>query len=160
MLRVIKYLTFVPWILYFIEIMLFRIGVIETYKLDKKKYFKHINENLFSSINIKEIVLLVIFILFMQHNNTAVLEILFATFYIYLLFDFFQTLAKYCKKIINKSLMVQSVLLVILIISFFIVTNKLYTTYILMFAASILSSFIIYMFSFITKKLFLKSLIK
>ena len=158
MLRAIKYLTFIPWILYFIEIVFYRIGVIETCKLDKEKYFKHMKENLFSSINVKEIVLLVIFIFFIRYHNTPVLESLFATFYIYLLVDFFQTLAVDCKKIRNKSLMVQSVLLVILVISFFTVTNKLYTTYFLMFMVSILNTFIIYIFSIIMKSFFSKSL--
>lgn len=157
MLKIIKYATFIPWILYFIEIMLYRIGVIESCKLDKDTYFKQINKNLFSSINIKEIVLFTIFLLFMQHNNTPVLEMLFSTFYIYLLIDFFQTLAKECKKIKNKSLMVQAVIAVSSTILFFSISNKLYTTYILMFSASILSSFLIYIFSVITKAIFPKT---
>lgn len=161
MLKVIKYLTFIPWILYFIEIMLYRIGVIETHKLDKDTYFKHIKENLFkSSINVKEAILFVIFILFKLSKNTPVLETLFATFYIFLLLDFFQTLAYDCKKIKYKSLMVQSVILVVLIIGFFTFTNKLYTTYTLMFLVSLSSSFIIYGFSLVTNILKPKSLKK
>lgn len=146
-MKYIKLATFIPWILYFIEIMLYRIGVIESKNLDKKKYFKYLNENFFSSINMKELLLFSIFLIFMQYENTTVLEILFTTVYIYLLIDFFQTLAEGCKKIKYKRLMVASVILVVAIISFFLVTNHLYTTYILMFAVSLMSSFIIYIFS-------------
>lgn len=149
--KLIKCITFIPWIIYFIEIMLYRIGVIETQGLSKKKYIEHINKNLFSSVNIKELFLLLIFIIFMQYDNTMVLEILFATIYLYLTIDFFHTLAPDCKKIKHKRLMVSSVILLTLIIGFFLYTNHLYTTYILMFAASLLSSFIIYIFAFLTR---------
>ncbi len=146
-IKTIKCLTFIPWILYFIEIMLYRIGIIEDEKLDKKKYMKHLNNHMFSSINIPEIVLFFVFLLFMQYKKTIVLEILFPTIYLYLLINFFQSLAKDCKKIKNKIMMVLCVLLTISIIAFFLYTNHLYTTYILMFSSSILSSFIIYIFS-------------
>lgn len=149
---VIKYLTFVPWILYFIEIMLYRIGVIETHKFNKKAYFNHLNSHFFKSINVKEIILFLIFLLFMQRENTMVLEILFVSFYMYLLIDFFLDLAYGCKKIHHKVLMVQSVVLLVAIIGFFAFTRKLYTTYILMFSVSILSSFIIYVFGLCVKK--------
>lgn len=143
----IKLATFIPWIIYFIEIMLYRIGVIEDQDLDKKKYFKYMNKNLFSSINIKEIFLFSIFVIFIQYENTAVLELLFSAIYIYLTIDFFNTLAEKCKKIKHKSLMVESVILVLALIGFFIYKNHLYTTYLIMFAVSILSSFLIYIFS-------------
>lgn len=150
--KIVKCVTFVPWILYFIEIMLYRIGVIEDEKLDKKKYMKRLNTHMFASINIPETILFVIFLLFIQYKKTVVLEILFPTIYIYLLIDFFQKLAKDCKKIQNKALMVLSVILVVTVIGFFFYTNHLYTTYILMFASSILSSFIMYVFSLMVGK--------
>lgn len=153
---IIQFLTFIPWILYFIEIMLYRIGVIENTNLDKEKYMKHIDSNLFSSINTKELLLFSIFIIFMQYDNLTVLEILFPTIYIFLLIDFFHTLAKNCKKIKNKLLMIQSVILVIIIIGLFTFTKHLYTTYILMFTVSLFSSFIIYIFAYITKKFLYK----
>ena len=143
----VKLATFIPWIIYFVEIMFYRIGVIETQGFDKKKYFHHINKNFFSSINMKEIILFVIFVIFLQYENTTVLELLFTAMYIYLLIDFFHTRASDCKKIKHKSLMVASVVLLIGIIVFFILKNHLYTTYILMFSISILSSFIVYIFS-------------
>ena len=143
----LKLATFIPWIIYFVEIMLYRIGVIETQELDKKKYFKYINKNLFSSINVKEIFLFCIFVIFVQYENTTVLEILFPAMYVYLIIDFFHTLAEHCKKIEHKSLMVLSVILIVGIVAFFIWKNRLYTTYTLMFVVSILSSFIIYVFS-------------
>lgn len=149
--KIVKCLTFIPWILYFIEIMLYRIGVIENKKLDKEKYLKHLNNNMFSSISVPEIVLFSIFLLFLQYKKTLVLEILFPTIYIYLLINFFQTLAKDCKKIQNKLLMVLSVVLLVGIVIYFLYTNRLYTTYILMFTSSILSSFIIYIFSLFVK---------
>ncbi len=152
----LKLATFIPWIIYFVEIMLYRIGVIETQGLDKKKYFHHINKNFFSSINMKEVFLFVIFMIFIQYENTTALEILFPAMYVYLLIDFFHTRAADCKKIEHKSLMVESVILLSIIIGFFIWKDHLYTTYILMFAVSILSSFIIYLFSlplgFVKKK--------
>lgn len=144
----LKYLTFVFWILYFIEIMFYRIGVIEDVNLDRKRYLKHINKNFFSSINLKELVLFFIFIIFLQYKNTAVLEILFSAIYIYLLIDFFHTLAYDCKKIHHKMLMVQTVILVFFIIGFFMYTNHLYTTYCLMFSVSVMNSFLMYLFSF------------
>lgn len=148
---ILKYATFVPWILYFIEIMFYRIGVIDKFDLDKKKYFSHINKNLFSSINVKELILFSIFLLFIQAKNTVVLEILFPVIYLYLLIDFFHTLAYDCKKLKYKNLMVQSVTVVVGIILFFAITNHLYTTYILMFIFSILSAFLLYIFSLILK---------
>lgn len=147
----INYATFVPWILYFIEIMFYRIGVYEDKQSDKTKYISHMDKNMFSSINVKEIVLFIIFLLFMQHKSTLVLEILFPTMYIYLLIDFFQTLANQCKKINNKWLMVQTVILVSCIILYFMATHNLYTCYILMFSSSILSAFIIGLFGEISK---------
>lgn len=149
--RIIKFMTFIPWILYFIKIMFYRIVVIENKKLDKEKYLKHLDGNMFSSINIPEIVLFSIFLIFMQYKKTLVLEMLFPTIYIYLLINFFQTLAKDCKRIQNKTFMVLSILLMMSIIGYFIYTNRLYTTYILMFTSSILSSFIIYIFSLFVK---------
>lgn len=149
--KIIKCITFIPWILYFIEIILYRIGVIETCKLNKEKYFNHMSKNMFSTINIKELILFFIFLLFLQKENTLVLEILFPVIYIYILIDFFHTLAYDCKKIKNKSLMVLSVCLVVALVLFFMITGKLYTTYILMFIASILNAFLIYIFSWLTK---------
>lgn len=143
----LKLITFIPWIIYFIEIMLYRIGVIEGFGLDKKKYFNNLNKNFFSSINMKEVFLFIVFILFLQHENTTVLEILFPAIYIYLTIDFFQSLAGDCKKIKHKLLMVESVILLAGIILYFLFTDKLHTTYIVMFAVSIMSSFLIYIFS-------------
>lgn len=143
----LKLATFIPWIIYFIEIMLYRIGVIETQELDKKRYFKYINKNFFSSINMKEVLLFCIFVIFLQYENTTVLEILFPAMYVYLIIDFFHTLAENCKKIDHKSLMVLTVILIVAIIAFFIWKNRLYTTYTLMFVVSILSSFLVYIFS-------------
>lgn len=144
--KIVKLATFVPWILYFIEIMLYRISVIEKVGFTKDKYFKYLNKNLFKSINIKELVLFCIFIIFMRFNKTIVLEMLFTATYVYLLIDFFFTVAKDCAKIKHKFLMVCSVILTCLIILYFLLTNRLYTTYNLMFIVSILSSFIMYVF--------------
>lgn len=157
MKEIINCLTFIPWILYFIEIILYRIGVIEDCHLEKEKYFKYLGEHLFSTINIKELILFFIFLLFLQEENNLVLEILFPVIYIYLLIDFFHTLASDCKKIKNKSLMVLSVVLVVGIILFYLLTSKLYTTYILMFIVSILNAFLIFVFAFMTKRLRLTS---
>lgn len=143
----VKLATFIPWIIYFIEIMLYRIGVIETQGMDKKRYFKYINKNFFSSINVKEVFLFSIFVIFIQYENTTVLEMLFPAMYLYLTIDFFHSLAQDCKKIEHKSLMAISVILVVALVAFFIFKDHLYTTYILMFAVSILSSFLIYLFS-------------
>ena len=146
---ILKYTTFIPWILYFIEIMLYRIGIIETHKLD---YFQYCKKNLFKTINFKELLLLILFIWFIFIKNTFVLEILFSATYLYLLIDFFYTLARDCKKIKHKSLMVQTVILTCSIILFFMFTNKLYTTYLLMFGVSLVSSLIIYIFSLPIRK--------
>lgn len=142
----LKLVTFIPWILYFIEIMFYRISVFDSKGKNKEKYFSYINKNLFSSLNIKELLLFFVFMLFIQYENTTVLEILFATIYIYLLIDFFHGLAYDCKKLKHKMLMVETVILLVLIIGFFLITEHLYTTYILMFIVSILSSFLIYLF--------------
>lgn len=143
----LKLATFIPWIIYFVEIMFYRIGTIEKNELDKKRYFHHINKNLFASVNMKEIFLFVIFMIFIQYDNETVLEILFPAMYVYLLIDFFHTLAGSCKKIKHKGMMIESVVLIAILLVFFILKGHLYTTYILMFAVSILSSFIIYLFS-------------
>lgn len=143
----IKLITFIPWIIYFLEIMYYRIGILERNDLEKKKYFHHLNKNFFTSINMKEILLFVIFMIFIQYENTTVLEILFSAMYVYLIIDFFHTLRADCKKIEHKSLMVESIIIVGGLIAFFILKNHLYTTYILMFAVSILSTFIIYLLS-------------
>lgn len=143
----LKLATFIPWIIYFVEIMYYRIGVIETQGLVKKKYFQHMNKNFFSSINMKEIFLFVIFMIFIQYENTTVLEILFPAIYVYLIIDFFHTRASDCKKINHKSMMALSIFLIATIIGFFIFKDHLYTTYILMFAVSIMSAFLVYLFS-------------
>ena len=144
--------TTIPWILYIIEIYYYRISIIEKEKLDKKKYFNYINKNFFSSINIKELLLFFIFILFMLYGKKWVLKILIVSFYLYLLLDFFMTLAEKCKKIKYKSLMVQTIIMVGLVVLSYPFLGKLKLTYILMFITSILSSFIIYVFSIITKR--------
>lgn len=141
---ILKYLTFIPWILYFVEIIYYRISIVESCKMNNKKYLEHINKHLFSSINVKELILFFIFIFFILAKNTVVLEILFSAIYLFLLIDFFHTLAYDCKKIHHPIFMVCSVTLLILIILFFALTHKLYTTYIIMFIVSILNSFWIY----------------
>lgn len=138
--------TFIPWILYYIEIMLYRINVYEKKGENREKYFAHMDKNFFSSINMKEVLLFVIFLIFMQYENTTVEEILFSTIYLYLLIDFFHTLAADCTKIKHKVLMVESVLLLVIIIGLFLLRDNLSTAYILMFSASILSSFIMFIF--------------
>jgi len=143
----IKLITFIPWIIYFLEIMYYRIGILEKNDLEKKKYFHHLNKNFFTSINMKEILLFVIFMIFIQYENTTVLEILFSAMYVYLIIDFFHTLRADCKKIEHKSLLIESIIIIGGLIAFFILKNHLYTTYILMFAVSILSTFIIYLLS-------------
>lgn len=143
----IELATFIPWIIYFVEIMFYRIGVIEKHELNKEKYFKNLNKNFFSSINMKEVFLFIIFILFVQRDNTTVLMILFPAIYLYLIIDFFQSLARDCTKIKNKLMMVESIAVLSCIIIFYIVTKRLHTTYIIMFSVSILSSFITYIFS-------------
>lgn len=150
--RIVKLVTFIPWILYFIEIMLYRISTIEKHNLDKTKYFNFLNGNLFKAINVKELVLFCMFIIFLQFKNTTVLEILFPAIYIYLLVDFFHVFASDCTKIKHKSLMVLSVILLAILILYFLLTNHLYTTYELMFIVSILSAFVMYGFSLIIKK--------
>ncbi len=142
----ISLVTFIPWILYFIEIMLYRINVLESKKCDGKTYFDYINKNLFNSLNIRELILFCIFLIFMQYENTIVLQILFPTIYVYLLINFFQTQAEKCKKIKNKKLMVETVILLVTVLIIYLITKHLYTTYIIMFALSLLSSFLVYAF--------------
>lgn len=153
MTKLLTLFTTIPWILYVIEIYYYRISIIEKEKLDKKKYFKYINKNFFSSINVKELLLFFIFIFFMLYGKKWILKILIVSFYMYLLIDFFMTLAKDCKKIKHKSLMVQTIIMVGLVLLIYPVFGKLKLTYILMFVTSILSSFIIYLFSTLTKRL-------
>ena len=150
--RVIKLVTFIPWILYYIEIMYYRIHMIERCDLNKAKYFNYVNKNFFKAINIKELVLFFVFIIFTRYENTVALEILFPTVYLYLLVDFFHTYANDCGKINYYILMVLSVMLLIFVIMFFIITNHLYTTYDFMFIISILSTFIIYIMSLTIKE--------
>ena len=150
--RIIKLVTFIPWILYYIEIMYYRIHIIESHDLNKIKYFNFINKNFFKAINIKELTLFFVFIIFTRYENTVALEILFPTIYLYLLTDFFHTYAKDCAKIEYHILMVLSVMLLVFVIMFFIITNHLYTTYDLMFIFSILSSFIVYIMSLTIKE--------
>jgi len=149
---IIKLLTFIPWILYFVEIMYYRIAVIESKDLNKEKYLNYSNKHLFNTINTKELFLFLLFIVFMQFRRTVVLEILFTTIYIYLLIDFFMSLAASCKKIKYKSIMVQTVILIVLVILYFLIFNKLYTTYNLMFAFSIMSPVLVYLFSYYARK--------
>ena len=149
--KIISLITFIPWILYYIEIMLYRINIIEKENLNKEKYFKYINKNFFKSINIKELVLFCIYMCFYTFQNQLVLELLFSAIYIYLLVDFFFVYANDCTKIKNKSLMILSVILVILLNIFFITTNHLFITYNIMFTLSILSSFVVYIFTKIIK---------
>lgn len=149
----LKLATFIPWILYYVQIMLYRINIYEKKGDNREKYFSHMDKNLFSSINIKELLLFMIFLIFMQYENETVLEILFAAIYFYLLIDFFQTLVNDCTKIKHKLLMCESVVLLGAIIVHFIIRDNLSTTYILMFVSSIMSSFIMFIFG-LTLKIF------
>lgn len=149
--KVVKLLTFIPWILYFVEIVYYRIAIIEKNDLDTKKYFKYLNKNFFTSLNIKELVLYFIFVAFMRYEKTLVLEILFPSIYVYLLIEFFMTLASDCKKIQHKGIMVLAVILITVLIGAFILYDHLYTTYNLMFIVSIMNSILIYVFSLIYK---------
>lgn len=146
---IIKTITFIPWIIYFIEIMLYRINVLEEKECNRDKYFKYINKNFFKSINLKELVLFTLFIIFMQYENTTVLEILFPAIYLYLTIEFFHTLQEDCTKMKNKWLMIVTVFLIVLFVAFFVWTRHLYTTYIMMFSISLLSSFVVYIFHYI-----------
>lgn len=150
--KIIKLITFIPWILYYVEIMYYRIAVLERYNLDRESYFKYLNKNFFKAINVKELVLFFIFIVFSRFENTLVLELYFPAVYFYLLIDFFHTLAKDCTKINYKMLMVLAVSLAVFYVILFIITNHLFTTYDLMFITSLLSSFVIYLFSLCVKK--------
>ena len=114
MSKLLTIFTMIPWILYFIEIYYYRISVVEKYGVSEQ-YYNHINKNLFESINIKELLLFFIFIIFVQFEKVYVLKILFIFFYIYLLFDFFMTLAEKCKRIKYKFIMVQTIILCVML---------------------------------------------
>ena len=43
---IIKLLTFIPWILYFVEIIYYRIAVLESKNLNKEKYIDYIKQSL------------------------------------------------------------------------------------------------------------------
>ncbi len=146
--KVLKYLTFIPWIIYFIKLMYYRSGIIENKGYKRNKYFPYLNKNLFASINTKELLLFLMFLIFMQYENTTVLEILFSTIYVFLLIDFLHTI-KDKVKVKNPLYIILTILLVGGLIVFFTLTNHLYTVYLLMFSVSIMSSFIIYVFGHI-----------
>ena len=144
-------ITFIPWILYYVEVMYYRIHTIERFNLNGKKYFNYINNNFFKSINIKELVLFFVFILFAGYQSKLALKILFPTIYLYLLVDFFHTYAEECGKIHNYILMALSVLLIGFIIVYYIITEDLYLSYSCMFTVSVFSAFIVYIFTFAIK---------
>lgn len=145
--KIVILVTFIPWILYFIEIMYYRIHMIEKFDLDGDKYLKYISKNLFKAINIKELILFFIFIIFSGYQSKLALKILFPTIYLYLLVDFFHTYANDCGKIRYYLMMALSVLLIIFVIIYFMITEDLYLTYSFMFIVSVLSAFIIFLFS-------------
>lgn len=138
--------TFIPWVVYFIHIMHYRIEILESKGQNREKYFSYINKNFFSSINIKELFLFFVFLLFVKYENTTVLEILFSAMYVYLLIDFLHGPRTKGKKIQHKGLMFASLLLIAAIIGYFIISGHLYTTYDVMFVVSIMSTFIVYIF--------------
>jgi len=152
-IQILKFATFLPWFIYYLNVMTYNIKVVEEKHLDKTEYFNYINQNFFNSFNIKELLLFCIFLVFMQHENTVVLEILFSTIYIYLLIDFFHSSKVNHRIIEHKNMIAQAILLSVLIIGFFGFTNHLYTTYILMFTISLIGAFLVYIFGRISKLL-------
>jgi len=150
----IKLLTFIPWIIYFLHIMNVRTNTIEKNKYDKEKYFKYVDKNFFKSLSIKELLLFFVFILFLTYKNTTTLEILFAAIYIYLLIDILHTY-DFSEIKSKKNYLIEIIILILGIIIYFVLTNNLYTTYVLAFMVSVLSSILIYIFELI-RKLFKK----
>ena len=150
----IKLLTFIPWIIYFLHIMKVRTNTIEKNKYDKDKYFKYIDKNFFKSLSIKELLLFFVFILFLTYKNTTTLEILFAAIYIYLLIDILHDY-DFAEIKNSKNYLIEIMVLIVGLIVYFILTNNLYTSYVLAFMVSILSSLLTYIFEWF-RKLFKK----
>ena len=155
---VIKIFTFIPWIIYFLYIMAQRANAIEKNNYEKDKYFKYVNKNFFKALSVKELILFFVFMIFLTYRNTTTLEILFASIYIYLIIDVIHD--GEAKRVNNsKSYLVEVVLIIALIILYFVLTNNLYTTYVLAFMVSILSSLLIYVFEWF-RKIFKMGLLK
>ena len=137
--EVITYLTFIPWMMIFVKNSLDKIS-----NKDRLS-FKYIKSNFFKIFRIDLLILIIVFFYFAKFDKDFVHKYLFAVINIYLFVNSFYESNNIDKKILKKRFM--SLLIIGLIISipiiYYILSNNLIVTYMIMFICLYLENIII-----------------
>jgi len=142
--NIIIYLSFLPWVLYFI---LHTAKAIRETKLVKKtEYFKWLKSHFFQIFRLDNLVLIAVFLYFVKHHNDLVDKMLFSSINLYL---FVNSIYDKSPGSVNKVSRSELTLIIILILIttipfiYFSKTNNLQLTYKIMFGYTFFAYFIV-----------------
>ena len=152
MQRFINYLTFIPWLLYCIELSRNAIKILNTTNINKK----WLKKNFFNIFRFDSLILIAIFVYFTINYNEAdqiwLVEILlFSAINLYLYFNSYYDKNKSNYRIDTKDLSTILIILIIFLIPlfYFIATKNSLITYYILFSYSFFNFIIV----FIAKKI-------
>lgn len=137
-------LSFIPWILYYVEIVYVNIALLENAKLKWCDYKYPILP--------LELIFLAIFLLLWFLKKITIIHYYFPIIYLILLVEFFRKLAHNCHKIKHKFIMVVEILLITLSVLSYIIFKNEIISYAIMFILSIFSYITVFTFSLVYKK--------
>lgn len=147
MQKFVNYLSFIPWLLYCIELSRNAIRIVNTTKTDKE----WLKKNFFNIFRFDSLILIAIFIFFTTSYHKAnqiwlVEVLLFSAINLYLYFNSYYDKNKSDYRIDTKDLSTILIILIIFLIPliYFICTNQILITYYILFGYSFLNFVIVY----------------
>lgn len=145
-------LTFIPWIIYFLTLMIKNFT-----KKDYTKFsFKYLKKNIFQIFRLDILFLILIFYYFATFNLEFVIKYLFLIMVIYLLVNsYYEKKSKFKENFLKENILKIIFLFLITLIPFLIYlkTHNLVLTYMLMFLYLFFNYFITIIISFFTNKI-------
>ena len=133
--RLIVFLSFVPWLLYFVIYGMRAISDVE--KLNDNNKFKWLKTHIFQIFRLDNLVLILVFYYFLKHHNNLVDKMLFSAINLYLFVSsLYDKPFREKGKLLRNHSILWIIVGIILIIPFgyYFRTNNLQETYKLMFA--------------------------
>lgn len=148
--KIISYITFIPWVLYYSKSIINGIKSTKDVKSIKIWYKK----NKGRLIPFESLLIIAVYVYFSLHNNTAVIKLLFAVINLYFFINtFYDSRVDNNKKLTTMDI---SPILIAIILSFapfiyFIKTNNLRITYYILYGYSFFSYLVVVLSRLIDK---------
>ena len=141
--KIIIYLTFIPWILFYGKLIKMALKETKNKKLDSKWFRK----NFSTIIHFDIIILILLFVYFASFKDTFVNEMLFSVMNLYLFVNTFYDKRSNLNKVLDKKDILPSIIILFISIVPFILYEfkiiKLSTTYLLSFLYAALAYIIV-----------------